>query len=229
MNRLIFPENLKSHVTAFFTGKSPGADTRDMAEILKIGAGDFYLPMQRHTDKVLVLESSREPGIGDAVITREAGVLIGVQVADCVPLLLYDPKKDVVGAVHAGWRGTAAGILKNSLRVMEERFRCDPGDILVAVGPSIKACCYEAGYDVVQAVERATGEGDYLVRRGEKYYLDLPKANRHQAIAMGVPEAGIWISEECTFCNPDRFFSYRYARGSTGRQGGFIGKITLPS
>lgn len=224
MNSLIFAENFKGHVTALFTGKSPGADTGHIAEILKVKTRDFYLPIQKHTDKVLVLESSREPSIADAVITCEKGVFIGVQVADCVPILLYDPKKEVIGAVHAGWRGTAGGILKNTLRTMEKRFRCDARDVLIAIGPSIKSCCYEVGYDVVQAVERATGEGDYLVRKGEKYYLDLSAANRRQAISLGVAEGGIWISEECTFCSPDKFFSYRYARGSVGRQGGFIGK-----
>jgi YfiH family protein len=225
MNRLIFPENLRGHVTAFFTGKDPGADKNDIAGILKIGQEAIYLPIQKHTDKVIVLGSSREPLIADAVITREAGVLIGVQVADCVPVLVYDRRKEVIGAVHAGWRGTSEGILKNTLRTMMGRFMCEASDILIAIGPSIKSCCYEVDYDVVHAVGRATGEGEYLLHKGERYCLDLPTANKYQAMSVGVPEAGIWISGECTFCNPDKFFSYRYAKGSTGRQGGFIGKI----
>ncbi|MEJ2697582.1 MAG: peptidoglycan editing factor PgeF [Candidatus Sulfobium sp.] len=225
MNRLIFPENLKGRVSAFFTGKSPGADTGEIARTLKAGEGTFYLPIQKHTDKVMVLESSREPKIADAVITRETGVIVGVQVADCVPILVYDPKREVMGAVHAGWRGTAEGILRNVVRTMTERFRTDAKDVLVAIGPGIRWCCYEVGYDVVRAVGRATGEGDYVLLKGEKYCLDLPTANKYQALSMGVPEAGIWISGECTFCNPDKYFSYRYAKGSTGRQGGFIGKV----
>jgi purine-nucleoside/S-methyl-5'-thioadenosine phosphorylase / adenosine deaminase len=225
MNRLIFPENLKGHVTAFFTGKKPGVDKRDITGILKIGEAAVYLPIQKHTDKVIVLESSREPLIADAVITREAGVLIGVQVADCVPVLVYDRRKEVIGAVHAGWRGTSEGILKNTLSTMMDRFMCRAEDILLAIGPSIKSCCYEVGFDVVRAVSRATGEGDYLVLKGERYCLDLPTANKYQAMSVGVPESGIWISGECTFCNPDKYFSYRFAKGSTGRQGGFIGKI----
>lgn len=225
MNRLIFPENLKGNVTAFFTGKSPGADREDIGRILKVGIGAFFLPIQKHTDRVIVLESFREPAIADAVITRQEGVLVGVQVADCVPVLLYDRRKEVIGAVHAGWRGTSAGILKNALAAMMDRFRCDAGDVLVAIGPSIRACSYEVGYDVVRAVRHATGEGDYVLLKGERYSIDLAAANRYQAIAMGVPEASVWVSGECTFCNPDKFFSYRYAKGSTGRQGGFIGKM----
>lgn len=225
MNRLIFPENLKGHVTAFFTGKNPGADTKNIAGMLKVGNEAFYLPVQKHTDKVIVLESFREPLIGDAVVTRQAGVLVGVQVADCVPVLVYDAKKEVFGAVHAGWRGTSAGILKKVLKTMAERFRSDAKDIRVAIGPSIRWCCYEVGYDVVREVRQATGEGDYILLKGEKYCLDLPSANKYQALSMGVPGGGIWISGECTFCNPEKYFSYRFARGSTGRQGGFIGKI----
>lgn len=225
MNRLIFPENLRGHVTAFFTGKNPGAGIKEIAVLLKFRVPAFYLPIQKHTGKVIVLESSREPVVGDAVITRETGVLIGVQVADCLPILVYDRKTDVIGAVHAGWRGTSEGILKNTLRTMMDRFRSDISDILVAIGPSIKSCCYEVGYDVVHPVSRASGDGEYVFSMGEKYYLDLPTANKLQALSMGVPEAGIWISGECTFCNPDKYFSYRYAKGPTGRQGGFIGKI----
>ncbi|MEJ2684483.1 MAG: peptidoglycan editing factor PgeF [Candidatus Sulfobium sp.] len=224
MNRLVFPENLKGNVTAFFTGRKPGTDTGDIAGILKVRVASFYLPIQKHTGKVIVPGPSREPLIADAVITREAGLFIGVQVADCVPVLLYDPKRAVIGAVHAGWRGTSEGILKNTVRSMMDRFRCEAADILIAIGPGIRSCCYEVGYDVVRAVGHATGEGDYIFRKGEKYCLDLPTANKYQALSMGVPEAGIWISGECTFCNPDRYFSYRYAKGPIGRQGGFIGK-----
>jgi copper oxidase (laccase) domain-containing protein len=80
-------------------------------------------------------------------------------------------------------------------------------------------------YDVSHAVEKATGWGEYQSRKGEKYFLDLPSANKYQAMSLGVSELNIWISPDCTFCNPDKYFSFRYAKGSTGRQGGFIGRI----
>lgn len=228
LKRFICPDIFKGQVTAFFTGKDPGADLADIGGSLRIAPGNIYLPIQKHTDKIVLLESSREPLIADAVITREEGVLIGVRVADCVPVLFYEQERGIIGAVHAGWRGTAAGILKKAIITVAERFGGSAENILVAIGPSIKGCCYEVDHEVAEAVGRATGEGEYRLRRGEKYYLDLPSANKQQALSLGVPAPNIWVSSECTFCNPDKFFSYRFAKGTTGRQAGFIGKIPVP-
>jgi len=223
MHRAIVPDNLKGMVTAFFTGKAPGADSAAIASMLMIRKAQVYLPLQKHTDKVLILESSLEPKIGDAIITREKGILIGVQVADCVPILLYDRKQKIAGAVHAGWRGTAASILKRTIETMNGRFLSEPADIMVAIGPSIRACCYEVGCDVFNAVISAAGEAQIHRIIGEKHYVDLSAANYHQALSMGIPGQNIQVSEECTFCSPEKFFSYRFSKGSTGRQGGFIG------
>lgn len=225
MVRLIFPDIFKPHVTAFFTGKNPGADIHEIGRLLKIREENIFMPVQRHTDKVLILESSLEPKIADAVVTKDKGVLLGVQVADCVPVLIYEKGKGVSAAVHAGWRGTAEGILKKTIVAMTDRFICRAGDMLVAIGPSIRGCCYEVDYDVVHSVSRATGEGEYFRKKGAKHYLDLSEANSLQALLMGVPEKNIWISPDCTFENPDKYCSYRFAKGTTGRQGGFIGKI----
>lgn len=225
MHRLISPEIFGRGVTAFFTGKDPGAGPQAISRILNISPESIYLPIQKHTDKVLYLDTSMEPRIADAVVTDRRGVLIGVQTADCVPVLLHDPGQGVVGAVHAGWRGTAAGILKETIRFMLERFACRPGNILVAIGPSIRGCSYEVDYEVYDAVSRATGEGAYHTKRGGKYHLDLAVANWLQALSADVPATNVRTSPDCTFCNPERFFSYRYAKGSTGRQGGFIGML----
>jgi YfiH family protein len=225
LKRLIVPGIFGSRVTAFFTGKDPGADRERIAGLLGRAPEIIYLPIQRHTDKIIFLESSREPLVGDAVITKEKGVLIGVQAADCVPVLIYEREKGIVGAVHAGWRGTAAGILKKTIEAIVDRYSGDGSNVIVAVGPGIKGCCYAVDHEVVDTVVKATGEGRYYSRKGEKYYLDLSEANRAQALDLGVPEDNIWVSDDCTFCNPDRFYSYRYSKGSTGRQGGFIGLI----
>ena len=220
---MVFPPVFGSRVKAFFTGKAPGIDLARISEIGSVEVRDIFLPIQRHTDEVLVLDSSFEPRTADAVVTRNNGVLIGVQTADCVPVLLYDRLRHATGAVHAGWRGTAAVILKKTLMVMVERFSCSPADIAVAIGPSIRWCCYEVGYEVIEAVGKATGEGSFFRKKGERYCLDLQAANRYQALSMGIPSENIWVSGECTSCFPERFFSYRYAKGPTGRQGGFIG------
>jgi len=173
---------------------------------------------------VLLLDSF-EPRIGDAVITDRQGVLIGVQGADCVPILLYDRRTHATAAVHAGWRGTAAEIMKKTIGAMGERFSSSPSDITMAVGPAIRWCCYGVGYEVIDAVRKVTGAGDYFIVRADKYCLDLPAANRYQALSAGVLPENIWMSDDCTFCRSERYYSYRFAKGPTGRQGGFIGVV----
>ncbi|MEW6117978.1 MAG: peptidoglycan editing factor PgeF [Nitrospirota bacterium] len=213
------------HVQGFFTTKALNGDPKALAGFLNIDERDIYLPIQKHTDKIVIVDHDMEAKIADAVITGRKGIFIGVRVADCVPILLYDRKKRISGAVHAGWRGTAEEILKKTIALMMSRFYSSPEDILMAVGPSIKWCCYEVGHEVIEAVVKVNGEGAYYKTKGEKYCIDLPSANLQQALSLGIPAANIWISDECTFCKPDRFYSYRFAKGSTGRQGGFIGIV----
>lgn len=225
MNHLIFPEIFRSAVTAFFTGKKPGADSEKISSTLKIDRRKIFFPIQKHTERILVLESSLKPEIADAVVTREKGILIGVQVADCVPVLIYEEAAGVIAAVHAGWRGTAEGILKKTIGVMTARLGCRPEGMRLAIGPSIRGCSYEVDADVARIVNKASGEGAYSEKKGDKYFIDLALANNLQAISMKVPESNIWISPDCTYCKPDKYYSYRYAKGPTGRQGGFIGMI----
>ena len=225
MNLLIFPDLMRNHVTAFFTGKVPGADLPQISKVLGIDAGKIYMPIQKHTDKIAFIESRFSPLIADALITKEHGVFIGVQVADCVPILLYETTKGIMAAVHAGWRGTAGAILQKTIRAVVDRYNCLEENICIALGPAIRGCCYNVDFDVMHAVSRATGPGDYAVNKAGKYCLDLPRANRCQALSMGVPEKNVWLSEDCTFCRPDMYYSYRFAKGTTGRQGAFIGKI----
>ncbi|MDI6744268.1 MAG: peptidoglycan editing factor PgeF [Thermodesulfovibrionales bacterium] len=223
METLIYPDIFKKHIIAFFTGKSPGADIDEISAVASIDKQRIYLPIQKHTDKVLVLDSDLSPRIADAVITSNKGILLGIQIADCVPVLLHDAKKNVIGVIHAGWKGTAEAILKKTIEAMQERFSSFPVDIKIAIGPSIRWCCYNVGYDVLESVEKATGSGEYHINRGGQYCLDLAAANKYQALSAGIHEKNIWLSDECTFCNPDKFYSYRYAKGTTGRQSGFIG------
>lgn len=226
METIISAEIFGKKTKAFFTGKNPGADMDKIACIASVDKRHIYMPVQRHTDKVIILDSDMEPRVGDAVVTRRKDVLIGIQAADCTPILLYDAKTGCIGAVHAGWRGTAGGIIKNAINEMAN-FYSSPSDILVAVGPCIRWCCYHVGYEVIEAVEKMTGEGNYVTERGGQYCLDLPSANKCQAMAMGVLPENIWMSEECTYCLPDKYYSYRYAKGSTGRQAGFIGAARI--
>jgi polyphenol oxidase len=223
MKKIISPPNMAhSYIRAFFTTKI--ADNV-MKYLDENGYPDskVYLPIQRHTDRVLILKSGQEPEVADAVVTNREDVLLGVQVADCVPIVLFDEKKRVISAVHAGWRGTATQILKKTIHTMVEHFRSSPDNIILAVGPSIKGCCYEVDSDVNDAVCTSTGAGEYSSRKNSKFFIDLASANILQALSLGVKEDNIWVSEECTFCNPDKFHSYRYHDNHAGRQGGFIG------
>jgi YfiH family protein len=222
MERFIYPEIFGHGVKAFFTGKTPGINLARISELTSVKRENIYLPIQKHTNTVFVLDSDFDPKIADAVITRRRGILIGVQTADCVPILLYDRSAHVAGAVHAGWRGTAAEILKRTIQAMTDRSFSSPPTIVVAIGPSIRGCCYGVGSEVVEAVRKATGTGTYVIAKGERYLLDLQRANKYQALSMGVPEQNISIIEECTYCSPDTYYSYRYVKGPTGRQGGFI-------
>ncbi len=223
MDSIIFPEIFDSSVKAFFTKKSLSAYIDDICAFLSIERDSIYLPIQKHTDKIQLVDGDLSAKIADAVITRKRGILIGVQVADCVPVLFYDRVKSVVGVAHAGWRGTAAQIVKKAIQVMVREFHSSPEDIKMAFGPSIRWSCYEIGKEVKDAICKATGEGEYYLKKNEGYCIDLPTANLYQAISMGVPNENIWISHECTYCSPNEYHSWRYAKGQTGKQGGFIG------
>lgn len=211
------------HVKAFFTTKALSCDAGQLAKFLGVVPGKIYMPVQKHTDKVVVVDYDLDTKIGDAVITANRDIYIGIQVADCMPILLFDKKRHVAGAVHAGWRGTATSIVKKTIEAMSSRFFTVPSDIVMAIGPGIQRCCFEVGYEVIAAVTRASGDGDYYHARGEKYLLDLAAANRRQAVSAGVSPDQIWLSDECTFCLPGKYYSYRFEKGSTGRQCGVIG------
>jgi YfiH family protein len=228
-NTVVIPPIFHNYqVNALFTTRAVQGTVSGLAELLSVPSEDIYMPIQKHTDRVMVLDHDSEPKIADAVVTNNSGIFIGVQAADCVPVLLFDKKQRVAGAVHAGWRGTAASIVRKTIEMMSQRFVTSPADIIMAIGPSIRCCCYEVGYEVLEAVMRASGEGDYYMTKSGKYCFDLASSNRRQAISSGVPPEQIWLSDECTFCLPEKYYSYRFAKGTTGRQCGIIGIIRRP-
>lgn len=219
----IKPTNINSSDTkALFTTKTP-FNLKDLTKELNVSIENIYFPEQKHTDKIHVLESDHRQVVADAVLTKEKGLLLGIKVADCVPVLLYDKKNSVIGVVHAGWKGTAHQILKNTIKTMQEKFGSSAENILIAIGPSIRQCCYNVGDDVKNAVRNATGDGDYCLEKDNKQFVDLSSANIIQALSLGVLWQNIWQSGECTSCNPGRFYSYRYSKSHAGRQCGFIG------
>jgi YfiH family protein len=154
--------------------------------------------------------------IGDAMVTDQPGQFLVVTVADCQPILMYDPRRRVVANVHAGWRGSVANVAGRTLAVMAERFGCDPGDVQVGIGPSLGPCCAEF-VNYRQEIPRELW--DY---RRDSVYFNFWEMSRDQLIRAGVPQDQIHISGLCTKCRTDSFFSYR-AEKMTGRFPAVIG------
>jgi YfiH family protein len=186
----------------------------------------------------------------DALVTRTAGLLLGVQTADCVPILLADTRHRVVAAIHAGWRGTLARVAVKALGRMQMEFGTRPRDVVAALGPSIGRCCYEVGSEVARsfaaqfpnAAEWFDGPFDQLAFGEEPLWLpwltmmppgrvpppprvqlDLRACNRWQLIDAGVRGKQIDVNELCTACRRDLLFSYRREGAKTGRMMAFIG------
>jgi len=156
----------------------------------------------------------------DATITALPGICLVVMVADCVPVLLFDPVKRISAVIHAGWRGTVKHITSNSVGVMVDRFGCNPNDIIAGIGPSIGPCCYEVGDEVRTVVEQSFGTTQgYLVNKtnSSKPHFDLWYANHKQLTDSGLKPGNIETSELCTLDNPDIFYSSRASGGITGR------------
>ncbi|WP_420266042.1 peptidoglycan editing factor PgeF [Candidatus Magnetominusculus dajiuhuensis] len=225
-NGLIYPDIFKDlGVAAFFTDKTVGIDATKFALSKKPPV--LCMPVQKHTNTVIVLRKGADiigGREGDAVVTDRDDVIAGVRTADCVPILLYDAVTGVAGAVHAGWRGTAKGILKAVVDVYIEEFNSRVGDILIALGPSIRGCCYVVGEEVVEAVTKACGAGDYTTAKDSRMYVDLVGANTAQALSMNIRPENIWASGDCTFCSSERFYSFRKEGTVRGSQGAFIWK-----
>lgn len=223
---IIKPEIFDNNITAFFTSKPLGVEKNLIAKLLSIKEDNIVFPVQTHSDKVLIIENNYENIEADAIITQQKSILIGVKVADCVPILIYDKKNIIVGAVHAGWRGTAKKIVSKTIKTMIANFTSKPSNIFVALGPSIKGCCYNVGEDVFKELCEVTdNKFQYFKKINDKYYIDLSIINIMQLLNEGILFKNIWNSNDCTYCNPHRFFSYRYMKKYGGSQGGFIGII----
>lgn len=207
---------------------------------------------QIHSDAVRIITNpSDQPQQGDALITSAPGLLLAIQTADCIPILLVDPRSRAVAAVHAGWRGTLARIAAKALGRMQMEFCSNPSNVYAAIGPGIGRCCYEVGPDVVKeyaakfSEARHWFEGPFeALASGEdpnplpwltmmppghqppapRCLLDLKAANAAILLAAGVPKKNVFISDLCTSCRTDLFFSYRREK-TTGRMISVIGII----
>jgi hypothetical protein len=208
-------------------------------------AGAANLPLvslkQFHSDVIHLFDSALSaPCRGDASITNRPNLLLAVQTADCVPILLVDPKKRAIAAIHAGWRGTLARIAAKTIGAMQMHFGTNPRDLLAAIGPSIGPCCYEVGTEVAtQFLSQFPDAPTYFdeFRTGDEpnpvqwlnmmppghqpppkgVLLDLRKANRSQLLVAGLRLQNIHTIDLCTACRPDLLFSYRKQGPASGR------------
>lgn len=202
---------------------------------------------QCHSDRVVCLDRfapGTPPAEGDALVTPRSGLLLAVQVADCLPVLIVDQAKRILAAVHAGWRGILAGVVPRTLEAMQSRYACDPRQCLAVIGPSIGPCCYEVGRDVAAAFEEAFAGRPQLWRKPrppgrdlsggagpsrepleKRRLLDLSAACRCQLEAAGLPDRSIFSHPPCTACHRDAFYSYRAEGGKAGRMLAAIGRI----
>jgi YfiH family protein len=165
----------------------------------------------------------------DAMVTNAENACLMILLADCVPILFCDPSKRVIGAAHAGWRGTLRFVAHNTVKVFREDFGCSPEDIVVGIGPSIGPCCYEVGQDVASQVRNVFGTGQDGIHckfaKGRAHF-DLWTANLEQLIQAGIRKKNIEVAKTCTRHHPELFFSHRHEKGKTGRFG--AGIVILP-
>ena len=205
---------------------------------------------QFHSDLIhCVSDTTQGELAGDGLITQARGILLGIQTADCLPIILVDSKRRAVGIFHAGWRGTLKRIVEKGAGEMRRHFGTRPQDIKAAIGPGIRNCCYEVGAEMRESFEsqfeyagklfREVEESDpvrekypmlFLTARApghselpRKIFFDLAEANLRQLRAIGVSRRNITVSPFCTACRTDLLFSHRAEKGVTGRMMAVVG------
>lgn len=206
---------------------------RRMCSAMGVEAENVVISAQTHTTNVRIITADdrgrgitrpREYTDVDGMITNEPEVVLCTQYADCVPLFFVDPVKRVVATSHAGWRGTAGGIGRVTVERMSAAFGCDPGDILVGIGPSIGQCCFEVDTPVYEAFCNSTDfDEDCVIHRGGgKHHIDLWAVNRRGLLSSGVKAENITVTDLCTRCHPDVLWSHRATGGQRGSLAAFI-------
>ncbi len=177
---------------------------------------------QVHGDTVVLVNKGNYEEVrhlqADGLVTAEPGIAVGVETADCVPVLLSDPSGPAVAAVHAGWRSTEKKIVQKALRALQHHFGSDPSRVIAAIGPAIGPECYEVDEPVMGPVREAFPYWKEVAsaRGSGRWGLDLAKLNRLELVHAGVKESNIHGVGTCTSCRRDLFYSFR-AEGRTGR------------
>lgn len=204
---------------------------RRLFEALGIPGETACFTRQVHGNVVeIVTEADRRalytpfPFEADGIVTKDKGLPLFCFTADCIPVLLCDPKAGVAGAIHCGWRSTVADILAVAVERMRE-LGAAPENICAAIGPGIDLCCYETGSEVAEGVEALLGadcEGVFFPVGEGKFMVDLKEANKRRLLQLGLKEGNVAVSDECTSCNSDKYWSHRKTNGERGSQAAVI-------
>ena len=256
-----------------FTDGEPHLRVRRNRELFfrQLGAEHFALASLRQVHSTLVYQAGHTTGreleyglpgsalvsqsglaqpVGDALLTNQAGILLSVRTADCLPLLLADPKHRAVAAVHAGWRGALGRIIAKTVGEMRRVYGSSPASLLAVLGPSIRACCYEVGEDVEEAFQGSFPKADQFFRKPPERtashpqhflsflntwppghganskpsaHLDLVAVAKDQLYGAGLAPRHVGTLDFCTACRPDLFYSYRRDGSGTGRMAAVVG------
>ena len=207
------------------------------AASLDLNAENIVTPNQVHSDKIIKVDESYR-GLGafdyqnavketDALITNTPNLPLMLCFADCVPVMFVDVDNRAVGIAHAGWKGTFAKIAAKTLMAMTDEFGTNPQTCLAGIAPSIGACCYEVGENVIEACQSAFPNhvDELLIKRNGKIYADLWQANKIQLIEAGMNEENIDVARECTCCKSSWYFSYRAAKQKGQQETGRIAAL----
>jgi YfiH family protein len=248
------PGELNLGFTADDARETVSANRRLLAEAVTGNEGTPLVTIRQIHSSVLVLSGGKDalrerPCKGDGLITDQPGVLLGVQTADCIPVLVADRKRRAVAAFHAGWRGTVKRIVEGGVGRMRLEFGSHPEDLIAAIGPGIGPCCYSVGEEVLSSFEAQFLYGRELFRDvystdavrtkypmlfltqrapghspiGPGLHLNLIEANRRQLLDAGLKPRSIQVIGGCTNCHPELFFSHRASKGHAGRMMSVIG------
>ncbi len=197
-------------------------DWKPVAESFGISSDRLVTLNQVHGEAIVTVDAGNYRAVksfqADAMITKESGIAVGIETADCVPVLLVDPETPAVGAVHAGWRSTVKKIVQTAVQKMRDEFGSDPSHMIAAIGPAIGPECYEVDEPVMGPVRENFPFWKEVAasRRNDKWSLDLVKLNRMELVQAGLHEGNVHSLGFCTSCRKDLFYSYRL-EGRTGR------------
>lgn len=231
---LIDDDGVNAAVVAFFTTRDLPlkAGERDdlieeiennkkfLCEKLSIKFENLFIPQQTHSDNVEIIDLAKKkyPDC-DALITNKTNIAIALNFADCVPVIFYDPIKEVAAIAHAGWKGTAARIAAKTVEKMISEFTSNPEDIIALIGPSIGKCCFEVKDDVKEKILASIDKSKHS-EVCTNNNIDLKLVNKAQLLAVGIKK--IDLSEDCTSCQTELFFSYRKEKANTARHSAVI-------